>query len=265
MNKKKIILTAVLSIALLGIQALPVLASNGTDVKIKAGTADGPNEKVEAACVMEGQEQITNGKIRILYDAGQLKLESTSAGSAVAETSVQINDPLTGNKPEGEIVLVFASAMPVNAEGSVLDMVFSTTDAYQTDTGAEIQVKVEEFANNGSDVEKSEQNGVVYPGVVTPPESPDTENPTQPNQPDKTPDGGENPESKDPAPSHDKKEPVLSDKSSNNTAVGKSNNIKTKSVKTGDETEILIPVLTGIAALASVCGIFAVRKKRKDA
>ena len=64
----------------------------------------------KVTCAISGDAKITNGKIRVTYDGSKLKLVSAAAGSLISNALPSINDPLTGNKQEGEVVLVFASA-----------------------------------------------------------------------------------------------------------------------------------------------------------
>ena len=51
---------------------------------------------------ISGDTKITNGKIRVTYDSSQLKLVSTEAGSMMNGVLTDINDPVSGNKSEGE-------------------------------------------------------------------------------------------------------------------------------------------------------------------
>ena len=100
---------------------------------------------------------MTNGKVRIIYDSSVLSLKSAVKGSALSGAMVQINDPVNGNKPEGEIVLAFASAEAFSTEGSLLDMTFQNTGLQPGDS-TNIEVKVEELALDGAVVETENRN-----------------------------------------------------------------------------------------------------------
>lgn len=77
---------------------------------------------------------VTNGKFRITYDPQKLTLEEAAAGDGLADTMVQVNDPVTGNKQEGEIVFVFAAAQPISIDGTLLRMNFNNKGMKEGET-----------------------------------------------------------------------------------------------------------------------------------
>ncbi|HIU77557.1 MAG TPA: hypothetical protein IAC62_16835 [Candidatus Pelethocola excrementipullorum] len=205
MNIKKI-LAAVLTISALSVMqitavsAAPGMTISVQEVKIKSGET-----KAEATLSASGSDTVTNGKIRIKYDPQKITLKSAEVGEALKETMTQVNEPLTGNKPEGEIVLVFASAEPVSLKGAMLDMEFQTGSGFDETSGAEIEVAVEELGRDGADLECTAVNGSIIVEHA---------------------DAGEEDNSK----------------TDNTQEKSQEKTVTAKSVKTGDDTKIWIPL-----------------------
>ena len=95
--------------ALLFVQAMPVWAAGGTEIALNPGKAQ-EGSQVQVNCEITDAQEVTNGKIRIHYDASKLVLTADSVGGALSGALCEINDCLTGNKDEGEIVAAFASS-----------------------------------------------------------------------------------------------------------------------------------------------------------
>lgn len=160
--KIKKMLAAVLMVSALSVMqistvsAAPEMTIGVQDVIVKSGET-----KAEAVLSASGSEAVTNGKIRMKYDPQKITLKSAEPGKALESTMTQVNEPLTGNKPEGEIVLVFASAEPVNLEGEILHLEFQTGSGFEGSNGTEIQVAVEELGRDGEDLECTAVSGSI--------------------------------------------------------------------------------------------------------
>lgn len=203
----------------------------------KIGTED---KKITTECKASDAGTVTNGKFRITYDPQKLTLEEAAAGDGLSETMVQINDPVAGNKQEGEIVFVFAAAQPVSIDGTLLKMSFHNKglkDGESTD----IQMAVEEFASESEDLTgKAEgKKGTISVGDGTSEE--------------KKENGGSG--------SNGNKNHAGS-VSSGSTAKG-STTSKSGKVKTGDETQIGKNAAMAAGSLILVVLAAAAIKKRK--
>ena len=135
-------------------------------------------------------------------------------------------------------------------------MSFKTTDVYQPDEGAKIQIKVEELGSDGVQVEYEAADGLVTGGEVHPtitPEPTDTPDPTDTPEPTDVPDPTDTPAATEtPKPTaRPTSKPQVSDK-----------NGKTKPAKTGDETNFVYPLTIGAAALGMTL-LAAAKKKRQ--
>ena len=95
----------------------------------------------------------------------KLKLKESGQGDSLADTMVEINDPITGNKNEGEIVFVFASARPVSIDGTLLQMKFDNA-GLKSGEKTEIKVAVEELAVESEELTETAEckNGTVFIG-----------------------------------------------------------------------------------------------------
>lgn len=101
---------------------------------------------VTVSCEAQGIAELTNGKIRIRYAAEKLKLERSEQGDAVKGFMCQINDSISGTKPEGELVFVFASSDAKKADGCWLNLTLSMKDDVAL-TAADFSISVEELKN----------------------------------------------------------------------------------------------------------------------
>lgn len=249
---------------------IPVYAE-GTIAEVRTPEIEAGASKAAASCQITGAGDVTNGKLRITYDSSVLSLESAVKGSALSGAMVQINDPVNGNKPEGEIVLVFASAEAFAPEGSLLDMTFQNTGLQPGDS-TDIEVKVEELASDGAVVETENGTGTIYmkeEADTLPPDEPGGNPGEDPgdddnNNPPDNPQGGEQTDK----PSKPDKEPPKTVKNTSNTAKNtagaeKKSTTTAQNAKTGDETNLFLPMAVGIGALCVLLSGIKCRRQKK--
>lgn len=113
------------------------------------------DKTLQVNCMMENGEDVTNGKLRVYYEAEKITLVSDETGEALSEGMLEVNDCLTGNKEEGEMVLAFASAQAVAADGSLLDMEFELKEGVKEGDKITFEVKAEKLAGDQGDHETS--------------------------------------------------------------------------------------------------------------
>lgn len=111
---------------------------------------------VTVSCKAENVGKISNGKLRIIRsrqtasgkDRGRRRTEKGNFQTV-------INDPIDGNKAEGEIVFVFASSRVQEVSGNLVTMTFSASEKLDLkDTG--LNLKAEEWnKTSGSDINVS--------------------------------------------------------------------------------------------------------------
>ena len=159
--KKKGFVAVILILVMSMLQIMLVFGDNESTVLIESKKIKAQETQVQTSCSVSGDLQATNGKFRITYNPQELVLKEASAGDALSGAMVQINDPINGNKSEGEIVFVFASAESINLKGSLLNLVFEKGSDFQKDTQAVIQVKVEELDNDGTALTAGTQDGTI--------------------------------------------------------------------------------------------------------
>ncbi len=159
--KKKGFVAVILILVMSMLQTMLVFGDNESTVLIESKKIKAQETQVQTSCSVSGDLQATNGKFRITYNPQELVLKEASAGDALSGAMVQINDPINGNKSEGEIVFVFASAESINLNGSLLNLVFEKGSDFQKDTQAVIQVKVEELDNDGTALTTGTQDGTI--------------------------------------------------------------------------------------------------------
>ena len=160
MKVKKIMLM-ISAVMIVVMQSLSALAASDITVSLNAEKITSSSKTVTVTCDMAGQGSVTNGKLRIKYDPKALVLEKSSAGNGLSGAMTQINDPITGNKAEGEIVVAFASAQALKTEGTMIELQFKIADGFPKDSGSEVTVAVEEFGLDGKTVEANAKNCIV--------------------------------------------------------------------------------------------------------
>ena len=110
MSLKK--MAALLLGGILACTSLPVLAAGQAEVSVNAGIIREGDREVHAACRIKGAGGVTNGKVTIHYDAQKLQLKESTKGQAAADALCEINDCVSGNRQEGEIIAAFAASGP---------------------------------------------------------------------------------------------------------------------------------------------------------
>ena len=63
-----------------------------------------------------------------------------------------INDPVSGNKSEGEAVFVFASSTELDTNGTLFEMTFQVQDSLKDGDSVTVSAKTEELQNNNAAV-----------------------------------------------------------------------------------------------------------------
>ena len=254
--------------ALLFLQAMPVWATVGTEIALKSGKVQ-EGEKVHVTSEITGGQEVTNGKIRIYYDASKLILTADSAGDALSGALCEINDSLTGNKEAGELVAAFASTTPLKEDGNLLNMTFQLAEGVKAGDTADIQVNIEELAGDGGSITHNQTHTVSL--LVETKEgdlNPDEEN-KNPDEDQENPNGDHNdPEGDHNNPNGDNNQlgkdnynsSQSDDKGKHTVNNSGSNTTNSKPPKTGDDTNILLPFLgTGLAVI--VAGVVFIMKK----
>ena len=233
MKIKKKMLAAVTGITVLG-WVLPVQAAETAAVVIDHVTE--PQEgTLEVSWGLENLPEVTNGKFRILYDSSKMKLTGTELGSPLEGAMTQINDPLTGNKEEGEVVLVFASAADLDLNGAVADMTFETSGAFEEE-GAEFSVSVEEMGADGSTVEVRDGHFTVFDDKAA------EEGQEEESQEETAPDADSGSIREEQQKEQEKEE-------------------RTEPVNTGDAADLLLPIGTGAGAAAALTTILVLKRE----
>lgn len=284
-TRKKLKLAVGLLMAVLTVQIMPVQAAETATVQMNVESYSSADRTLDVSCMLENGENVTNGKLRFKYDPNQLTLTETGAGDVMANALTEINDCLTGNKAEGEIVGVFASANNITPDGSMFKMKFQLKDEVKEGDQIKFDVSVEKLAGDAGDVAVSvtEYTYTVEGGSGNTgggDNTGDGDNTGGDNTGDTTGDG-DNTGSGTENPGTDAGDDgSAADGDTNNgggsAADGKDDgsgkkpadssddgNNKDKAAKTGDEGQ-LIWLACGIGALAVLCGTLSYRKFRAD-
>lgn len=151
-TRKKLKLAVGLLMAVLTVQIMPVQAAETATVQMNVESYSSADRTLDVSCMLENGENVTNGKLRFKYDPNQLTLTETGAGDVMANVLTEINDCLTGNKAEGEIVGVFASANNITPDGSMFKMKFQLKDEVKEGDQIKFDVSVEKLAGDAGDV-----------------------------------------------------------------------------------------------------------------
>ena len=284
-TRKKLKLAVGLLMAVLTVQIMPVQAAETATVQMNVESYSSADRTLDVNCMLENGENVTNGKLRFKYDPNQLTLTETGAGDVMANALTEINDCLTGNKAEGEIVGVFASANNITPDGSMFKMKFQLKDEVKEGDQIKFDVSVEKLAGDAGDVAVSvtEYTYTVEGGSGNTgggDNTGDGDNTGGDNTGDTTGDG-DNTGSGTENPGTDAGDDgSAADGDTNNgggsAADGKDDgsgkkpadssddgNNKDKAAKTGDEGQF-IWLACGLGALAVLCGTLSYRKIRAD-
>lgn len=131
---------------------------------------------VQATCEAQNAGKLTNGKIRIKYDADKLKLERSEVGKALEGFMCQINDCIQGTKEEGEVVLAFASSEEREVNGSMIQFTFSMKKDTVLDSTA-LTVTVEELKRGTETVDSQVLETKIQQGTNKPDDKEDPKPP----------------------------------------------------------------------------------------
>lgn len=278
--KKKGFVAVILILVMSMLQTILVFGDNESTVLIESKKIKAEDTQVQTSCSVSGDLQATNGKFRITYNPQELVLKEASTGDALSSAMVQINDPINGNKSEGEIVFVFASAESINLNGSLLNLVFEKGSDFQKDTQAVIQVKVEELDNDGTALTAGTQEGMITI-------EDEKDNNGDNNNSDKDDNSGNNNSNNN---SSDKNNNASNSNGSNSSTQNKNQNTQGSSnqqstqknntqtakktteskkstasnAKTGDTTKIAPALVAGAVSLIVIAVIVVASRKRRD-
>lgn len=234
-------------------QSTFVRAAGETGITLNSPEVKEGDSKITVTCDLEGAQTVTNGKIRILYDSGKLSLLENTSGAALDGALCEINDCLSGNKEEGEMVIAFASASPIRQDGPMLHMTFGLDDSVEEGDTLEIRASVEKLSGDDGDFTPKEESLLLKVSGKGKEDLPDIDH-----EPDKD--------------REDDQEgiPNVSDQG---TAANKTNTPKqsekkggttrSESVKTGDETDI-VPLVLLMAAGGIGAVYIVIKQKMKE-
>lgn len=258
----------IFAVCLLGMKT-DAAAAGTAEVAVKGEVFSAGTSEWSATCELSGSTSVTNGKIRITYDSSKLKLRASSAGALLSGALPEINDPVSGNKAEGEIVLVFASSGQINAPGVLLDLDFQVMDTVSDGDEIQVSVKTEELINGSEKIEVTDVPlAFTVGGSIKTPEG-NTENGQNT---EKNPNG-----SSDPSQSGESSADGNGGQNGNGTGTGNTsgntgagntaggetgNGSKTAaSAKTGDATNVALPAAGAVLALLVLAGLFFWKRK----
>lgn len=234
-----------------------VFAAEGATVTVNGDTLQAGSDAWKVTLDISGDTKITNGKIRVTYDSSQLKLVSTEAGSMMNGVLTDINDPVSGNKSEGEAVFVFASSTELDTNGTLFEMTFQVQDSVKDGDSVTVSAKTEELQNNNAAVavtdvplnaavgSKSNNNGNNNGGNDSSTE-PQTEAPSG----NSNTSGGSSTFGG-------------TSSGSSSTAGTQSGSSTVTSAKTGDNTNVLRPLIIAVIALIVLIGGYVWSRKKK--
>lgn len=242
-----------------------VMAAENTSVALKSDTVHEGDKEVHVTCNISGAQDITNGKLRITYNPQQMSLKANLAGAGLEGILYEINDPLTGNKKEGEIVIAFAAENNIAFGEDVSKMVFELNGEVKEGDKLEFDVKVENLSGEGGEVKAEEKTEPVIVEAKKenqggdpnkPGEDPNKpgENPNKPGEdPGKPGENPNNPGGNSSKPGEDPKKP--------GSEVPKKQG---STVQTGDSSSMIPLVIVMLLALGtSVCAVLRMMKRRK--
>lgn len=234
-----------------------VFAAEGATVTVNGDTLQAGSDAWKVTLDISGDTKITNGKIRVTYDSSQLKLVSTEAGSMMNGVLTDINDPVSGNKSEGEAVFVFASSTELDTNGTLFEMTFQVQDSVKDGDSVTVSAKTEELQNNNAAVAVTD---VALNAAVGSQSNNNGNN------------NGGNDSSTEPqteAPSGNSNTSGGSStfggtsSGSSSTAGTQSGSSTVTSAKTGDNTNVLRPLIIAVIALIVLIGGYVWSRKKK--
>lgn len=235
-------------------------AAGNAEVSIK-GEAPAPGaSNWTVTCELDSDQAVTNGKIRITYDAAQLKLKDSQAGSLLNGAMTTINDPLTGNKEEGEVVLVFAASSEMGRQGTLLTLTFELNGAVAQGDTVAVAVKTEELMMDTDVITARDLSlSAAVGGTAT-----NVDNTTSQTE-SESQKGSESQEPEENDPGTSSGDGSAGDGSGDGNASGNENSNgsgNAVSTKTGDSTNILFPAIAAVAALLVAGACFSWKRKK---
>ncbi len=240
------------AVMIIVMQSLSALAASDITVSLNAEKITSSSKTVTVTCDMAGQGSVTNGKLRIKYDPKALVLEKSSAGNGLSGAMTQINDPITGNKAEGEIVVAFASAQALKTEGTMIELQFKIADGFPKESGSEVTVAVEEFGLDGKTVEANAKNCIVTMNdAVDPSSSSDSS----------SSDGSSSDGSSSDSSSSDSSDQTKPDKTTAPETSTEDSRGDTPS--TGDTANVFLPIAVIVVAIIVIIVVVQGRNKKK--
>ncbi len=247
---KKIFKTSFLSIIICIFCCLSgqVVWADGTQNTIISIQKAQSQNDIGCICKLENGSAITSGKLRITYDAKQLKLVKTEAGEALSGALCEINDCLTGNKTEGEIVVAFASSETIS-DGNLIKLSFKKQEGVAETDKITIDVKAENAAGDNGEVDVTTKNLIFTLDGKTQTSEEQTSNNQNSNKQN----------SKENSSSTSKKN---TNKTSTNTSTKNGSTTKTGNAKTGDDTNIIPFILSGV--VAGIVIILLVKRQKRQ-
>ena len=225
---------------LMVLQTITAFAAGNTNtISLNLAEYEKDSRCAKVHCKMQVKDEVTNGKLRITYDEKQIKLVSSEKGEGIGNGMCEINDCLTGNKEEGEIVAAFASADSLPQKGNLLELTFELEKSVKEKEPVQVELKIEKLANQNTEVE------AVGDSLTFTVKDGEIENPnSNPEQNDDTEESQEN--------------DTQEDKNHQNGSASKPNK-----VKTGDDTGIFSLIIVGGVAFAIAVGCIISKKMKK--
>ncbi|MEF2687064.1 MAG: cohesin domain-containing protein [Lachnospiraceae bacterium] len=282
---KKVLCAMMLFVAAILCLHQNVSAAEGATVTVNGDTLQAGSDAWKVTLDISGDTKITNGKIRVTYDSSQLKLVSTEAGSMMNGVLTDINDPVSGNKSEGEAVFVFASSAELDTNGTLFEITFQVLDSVKDGDSVTVSAKTEELQDNNNTVAVTDvplnavvgsqsnnngnnsgnNNGGNNNSSTEPQSETASENGNNGNSSGSDNQGGSGIQTEAPS---GNSSTSGSSSTSGGTSSGSSSTSGTQSstvtsAKTGDNTNILRPLIIAVIALIVLIGGYVWSKKKK--
>ena len=261
MKLKKKIAVGLIAAAMTIMQMIPVYAAE--QAKIYLESSEGAGGEITVSLKADGDASATNGKFRIRYNAEELVLEKDETKEVLDGTMAEKNDCLTGNKQQGEIVVVFASAKPVQMKGTMLEMTFRKGEKFNAETGSEIHITAEELALDGTAVFAEVQNkavGSVNNQGTIPDDGKDNDQNGAAGDNQNGASQGGNVEKGDGA-----GENASGSASGGTAGVSSTSQSGKQDIKTGDQSSMIVPIVSAGAALVVIAGtaVYMIHRRKQ--
>lgn len=245
-------------------QEVTVQAAEKPKVFMEVQEYSESEKTIKAGCMMKQGKDVTNGKLRLFYDAESLTLASGAPGESLSGAMHEVNDCLTGNKPEGEMIVVFAAAQPVASDGSLYDLEFELKDGVKEGDELTFRIEAEKLSGDNGDLEV-ETPEIVYTVGEGQTEKPGEQTGSGQTNGDKNSGGGADNGGRytGSGGSYTSRPTSYTSGSSQSQNSGGGSSSKAGAVKTGDDTPIAMYLILGGGAVAVLIGAAAARGKKK--